>query len=86
MPSLIAAATETFGRKRIAAKMALSAEIISFGVFFHCNAFWQFTVRTLSAEIGPFGLNSLTAETAVRLTVLRPQPKDSYGRKMRPQD
>ena len=71
-PSLIAAVTETFGRKRIA------AEIISFRGFFHCNSIWQFTIRTLSAEMGPFGHNSLSAETAIRLMVLRPQPKDSY--------
>ena len=52
-PSLIAAITETFVRKKIA------------------------------AELGPFGRNSLSAVTAVRLMVLRPQPKDSYGCKMR---
>ena len=77
-PSLIAAVTETFGRKRIAAEMGpFGRKKLFRWLCFHRKA-------SLSAEMGPFGRNYLAAETAVRLMVLRPQPKDSFGRKMRP--
>ena len=49
------------------------AEIVPFGGFFHCTSVWQFTVRTLSAEMDPFGRNS---PTDIRLMMLRLQLKD----------
>ena len=67
-PSLIAAVIETFGRKRIAAER---------GYFGRKKLFWL-AVRSL------FRPKQALRSVTVRLPQFWPQPKESYGRKMRP--
>ena len=87
---LIAAATVTYGRKRIA------AEICSFGrnILFRSLKFWPNHSLNLPVccRKASFGRNKLFrpqfsfGRNTARAGALRSQPKGSYGRKLRPKD